>query len=153
MYCSLNNFFITLITTSGIEKKLWPSRQGFLNNSLRSKLHISVAFAHVQMTYFESKSDQLDQYKDQFFGILKWLISFSSQGHSATLMFFKIYWKKEVYLFHFLFLMKSSTKWFLASKLCASLVSQTITSPIIIILQWILLVKISTADHVCNLRY
>ena len=64
-------FFYNSITTSAIEKKLWPSRQGFLNNSLRSKLHISVAFAHVQMTYFESKSDQLDQYKDQFFGILK----------------------------------------------------------------------------------
>ena len=41
--------------------KLWPSRQGFLRNSLRLKLYPSVAFAHAQMTYFETQSDFTDQ--------------------------------------------------------------------------------------------
>ena len=71
--------------------KLWPSRQGFLRNSLRLKLHLSVAFSHVQMTFLEIQSD----FTDQFFDILKLLFSFSSQRHSVTLGFFKISLKKR----------------------------------------------------------
>ena len=67
-------------------------------------------------------------FRDKFFDILKWLFSFSSQRNSVTLKFFKISLKKEVYWWRqFLFLMTSSTKWFLASKLCTSNVNQSIT--------------------------
>ena len=84
----------------GIEVKLWPSRQGFLRNSLRSKLHPFVTLAHVQMIYFETQFD----FTENFFDILKWLFSFSSQRRSVTLRFFKVSFKKEVYWWrHFCF--------------------------------------------------
>ena len=124
--------------------KLWPSWQVFFRNSLISKLHPSVAFAHVQITYFEAQS----YFTDQFLEILKWLFSFSSQRHYVTLRFFKISLKKEDYWWHhFLILIRSSTKRCLTSKLCTSHVSQSVTSSIIIISQLVLLVRISTAYH------
>ena len=79
---------------------------------------------------------------------------FISQRYSMTLRFLKISLKKEVHWWcnHF-FLMMSSTKWFLANKLYTSHVSQSVTSLIIFISRWVLMVQISTTCHVWNLRY
>ena len=54
VYASLNNIPI----------KYWAetSSQGFLMNSLRLSLHASVAFAHVQMIYFDTQSDFSNQF-------------------------------------------------------------------------------------------
>ena len=74
------------------------------------------------------------------YSVSTWLIS---QRHRVTLRFLKISLKKEVYWWHhLLFLMMSSTKCFLYSKLCNSHVSRSITSLIVIIWQWVLLVQI-----------
>ena len=52
-----NNVFYNYKATRSIEMKLWPIQQGCLRNSLRSKLHLSAAFTHAQMTYFEIQSE------------------------------------------------------------------------------------------------
>ena len=77
-------FFITP-TIWGIEMKFGPVDKVSLETVWGQN------YTTLQMTYFETQSD----FTEQFFDILKWLFSFSSQRHSVTLRTLKISLKKR----------------------------------------------------------